>query len=145
MHSIGIASFAVGLLLVVGTQGDEAALKNEKAALEGAWKVAGAETAEGKDTAGDGATLEFDKDGKTFTFTLNGEAKKGTFKLNAAGKPKEIDFTLANEDRTMEAIYVIEKTTLKICLALGANDGRPTEFATTAGKYFVLAELERVK
>lgn len=146
MQALGITSFfAVGLLLVVAAQGDEAALNKEKAALEGTWKVTGAETAEGKDTTGDGATLEFGKDGKSFMFTVNGETIKGTFKLNTTGKSKEIDFKLANEDRTVEAIYVIEKTTLKVCLGLGANDGRPNEFATKEGKYFVVAELERVK
>ncbi len=144
MQSIGIASFAAGLLLVLGAQGDEATLKKEKAALQGAWKIVSLETATGKDAKVEGAILDFDKDGKNFTFTLNGDTKKATFKLYAAGKPKEIDI-ISPDGKTLEGVYQIEKDTLKICLATDINDGRPNEFATKEGKNFVLIVLERVK
>jgi uncharacterized protein (TIGR03067 family) len=143
MQPIGVASFAAGLLLVLGAQGDEAALKKDRAALQGAWKVTSFETNKGK--AFEGAMLEFDKDGKNLTFTHNGETKKGTFKLNPAGKPKEIDISPADENKTLEGIYQIDKDTLKICLAPDGNDGRPSEFATKEGKNFVLIVLERAK
>ncbi len=145
MQSIGIASFAAGILLVLGAQGDEAALKKEKAALQGAWKITSFETAKGKDSNLEGATLEFDKDGKSITFTHNGETKKGKFKVNLAGKPKEIDIMPADEDKTIEAIYQLEKTTLKICLSSQGSDGRPSEFATKEGKGFAVIVLEKVK
>jgi uncharacterized protein (TIGR03067 family) len=144
MQSIGIASFAAGVLLVLGAQGDEAALKKEKAALQGAWKITSLETAKGKDTNAEGATLHFGKDGKSLTYTHNNETKKGTFKLNSAGKPKEIDIKPADEDKTFEGIYQLDKTTLKICLSMG-GDGRPSEFATKEGKDFVLVVLEKAK
>lgn len=145
MQSIGIASFAAGLLLVLGAQGDEAALKKDRAALQGAWKITSFETTKGKDANLEGATLEFDKDGKKLTFTHNGETKKGTFKLNPAGKPKEIDIAPGDENKTFEGIYQIEKDMLKICLAPDGNDGRPSEFAPKEGKNFVLIVLERAK
>jgi uncharacterized protein (TIGR03067 family) len=145
MQSIGVASFAAGLLLVLGAQGDEAALKKDKAALQGAWKIASFETTKGKDANFEGAMLEFDKEGKNLTFTFNGQTKKGTFKLNPAGKPKEIDIKPADEDKTFEGIYQVEKDTLKICLATDINDGRPSEFAPKEGKNFALIVLERAK
>jgi uncharacterized protein (TIGR03067 family) len=144
MQSIGIASFAAGVLLVLGAQGDETALKKEKAALQGGWKITSFENAKGKDTNPEGAILEFDKDGKSVTFKHNNETKKGTFKLNPAGKPKEIDIKPADEDKTFEGIYQLDKATLKICLSIG-SDGRPSEFATKEGKDFVLIVLEKAK
>lgn len=91
MQSIGFASLAAGLVLVLGAQGDDAELKKEKAAIQGAWKIISLETSTGKDNNADGAVLDFDKDGKNLTFTHNNQTKKGTFTLNPAGKPKEID------------------------------------------------------
>jgi uncharacterized protein (TIGR03067 family) len=145
MQSIGIASFVAGLLLVLGAQGDEAALKKDKAAFEGAWKIVSLETATGKDANAEGATLEFDKDGKSLVYMHNGLIVKGTFKLNLAGTPKEIDIMPAKEDKAFEGIYQLEKEMLKICLATDINDGRPIEFATKEGKNFVLIMFERAK
>jgi uncharacterized protein (TIGR03067 family) len=145
MQSLSVASFAVGLLFVLGAQGDEAALKKERAALQGKWKIVSFETAKGKDDNLVGATMEFDKDGKSLTLMHNNESKKGTFKLNPAGKPKEIDIKPADEDKTFEGIYQVTKDKLKICLSPNNGDGRPAEFATKEGKAFVLVELEREK
>jgi len=145
MQTLSITSFAAGLLIVFAAQGDEAALKKERAALQGTWKIVNLETAKGKDNNAEGATIEFDKDGKNLVFTHNNEAKKGTFKLNPAGKPKEIDIKPADEDKTFEGIYELSKDKLKICLSMGNNEGRPGEFATKEGKSFVLVELERAK
>jgi uncharacterized protein (TIGR03067 family) len=145
MQSLSIASFAAGLLIVLCAQGDEAALKKERAALEGKWKIVSVETAKGKQDNLVGAIMEFDKDGKNLVFMHNGESKKGTFKLNPAGKPKEIDITPTGEDKTAEAIYQLTKDKLKICLSPNNGDGRPAEFATKEGKAFILIELERAK
>ena len=76
-------------------------------------------------------------------YAKGGETKKGTFKLNPAGKPKEIDISPADENKTLEGIYHIEKKSLKICLSAG-NDGRPNEFAVKDKKY-VLLTLEQTK
>ena len=122
MHSFTIASFAAGLLIVF-VAGDEAALKKDKAAFQGVWKVTSLETPKGKDANAEGATLEFNKDGKNFTFMHNDETKRGTFKLNPAGKPKEIDVVFIGEDKTFEGIYQIEKNKLKICICLEGNAG----------------------
>jgi uncharacterized protein (TIGR03067 family) len=73
------------------------------------------------------------------------KTKKGTFTLNPAGNPKEIDIISLVENKTLEAIYAVEKDTLKICLAANDGDGRPGEFALKDGKHYGLILLERVK
>jgi uncharacterized protein (TIGR03067 family) len=146
MKALGLTAFAASLFVVLAVQGgDDAALKEERAALQGVWKVTKLETAQGEDGKLIDATLEFDKDGKNITFTHGGATKKGAFKLNPAGKPKEIDITPSDEDKAVEGIYQIEKTTLKICMADKAGDGRPNEFATKEGKRFVVITLEKQK
>jgi uncharacterized protein (TIGR03067 family) len=146
MKMLGLASFAACLAVAFTVQaGDEAALKKERAALQGVWKITSFETPDGKKDDLNGATLEFDKDGKNLTFTKDGDTKKGTFKINPAGKPKEIDISPSDENKTMAGIYLLEKTTLKICLATGANDARPTEFAVKDGSKAVLITLEKAK
>ena len=148
MKTLGLASFAACLLVALTAHGgDEAALKKERAALQGLWKVVEFEGPNGKKDDVVGATLEFDKDGKNITLMRNNESKKGTFKLNPAAKPKEIDITPSDgKEKTMEGIYVIEKNTLKICLCEeSSSDGRPNEFAVKEGKKYVLITLERAK
>jgi uncharacterized protein (TIGR03067 family) len=125
--------------------GDEAALKKDKAALQGLWKVISLEGPDGKKEDLNGATLEFGKEGKNITFIKDNETKKGTFKLNPAGKPKEIDISPTDDTKTMAGIYQVEKSTLKICLAMNPNDARPTEFAIKDGNKHVLITLERAK
>jgi uncharacterized protein (TIGR03067 family) len=145
MKPFGLASFAAVLFVAVTVQAGDDEQKKEKAALQGVWKILSLETNKGKDDGAEGATLEFDKDGKNITFTKGGDVKKGTFTVNPAGKPKEIDIKPENENKTFEGIYQVEKDTLKICLAPDSNDGRPTEFAVKEGKNFILLTLERAK
>jgi uncharacterized protein (TIGR03067 family) len=130
---------------VTAQEGGDAALKKEVAALQGIWKIVAFETLESKEHDEIGATLEFGKDGKNATFAQDGESKKAALKLNPTGKPKEIDISPDNENRTIEGIYQIEQTTLKICVAIDPGDGRPTEFATKEGKSYAVITLEKQK
>jgi uncharacterized protein (TIGR03067 family) len=147
MKALGLTAFAATLFVALAAQGgDDETLKKENAALQGVWKITKFENPKGEEDGNlAGATLDFDKDGKNLTFTHNGETKKGAFRLNPAGKPKEIDISPANEDKTHEGIYQVEKSTLKICLTMNPGDGRPSEFATKDGKGFVLITLEKQK
>lgn len=146
MKTLGLASFAAALLVALSAQaGDDAAQKKEKAAIQGIWKIVGFETPQGKDANFEGATLDFDKDGKNLVFTKENETKKGTFRLNPAGKPKEIDIKPGDEDKTFEGIYQLDKDKLKICLSPENGEGRPSEFALKDGKKYILVTLERAK
>jgi uncharacterized protein (TIGR03067 family) len=145
MKTLGLASFALGLFVVLTAQGGDDAQKKAKAAIEGTWKIVSFESNKGKDENFEGASLAFDKDGKNLTFAHNGETKKGTFKLNAAAKPMEIDILPGDENKTFEGIYELDKNKMKICLAPEAGDGRPGEFALKEGKNYLLIVLERAK
>ena len=145
MKTLGLTSFGACLFIVLTAQAGDDAQKKDKAAIQGKWKVVRFETSKGQDPNVEGATIEFDKDGKNLVFTHMDKAKKGTFSLNPAGKPKEIDITPTDENRTFEGIYAFEKETLKLCLATEPGDGRPGEFAVKDGKSFVLVTLERSK
>ena len=146
MKTFGFLTCAASLVLVLTAQaGDDAAQKKDKAALQGMWKVISLENAQGKDAGAEGAMIEFDKDGKTMTYTQQGNTKKGTYTLNPAANPKEIDIKAIDENKTFEAIYKVEKDSLKLCLAAEPGDGRPSEFATKEGKSYVLVTMERAK
>ena len=146
MKALGLASFAAGLFVAITAYaGEDEAQKKEKAALQGTWKITSLESNKGKDDGAAGATLEFDKEGKNIVFTKGDQTKKGTFKLNPAAKPKEIDINPSDENKTFEGVYVLEKDSLKICLAPDAGDGRPGEVALKDGKNYILITLERAK
>jgi uncharacterized protein (TIGR03067 family) len=146
MKALGLASFAAALFVVVTAQaGDDEAQKKEKAAIQGVWKITSFENNKGKEADLEGATLEFDKNGKNLVFTKGSETKKGTFTLNPAGKPKEIDIKPDDENKTFEGVYQIEKDKMTLCLAPDAGDGRPSELALKDGKNYVLIIMERAK
>lgn len=146
MKTLGLASFALCLLVALTAQGgDDAAQKKEKAALQGKWKIIRLESNKGKDQSVQGAILDFDKDGKNLAFTHMEKSKKATFTVNPAGNPREIDIKPEGENKTFEGIYQLDKDSLKICLAPEPGDGRPNEFALKDGKNYLLIMLERVK
>jgi uncharacterized protein (TIGR03067 family) len=146
MKALGLMSFVLTVMAAVSAHaGDEAAEKKDKAALQGLWKIVSIEFFQGKDENAVGVIFDFDKDGKKLTIDPNGKTKKATFTLNPAGKPKEIELKTTDDDRSYEGIYEITKGSLKLCFALNAGDGRPTEFATKEGKSYVLATLEKAK
>lgn len=145
MKTLGLASFTACLVIALHAQAGDDAQKKDKALLQGKWKVASFESNKGKDANFEGAILDFDKDGKTLTFTHQDKSKKGTYTLNPAGKPKEIDLKPNDENNVLEGVYQVEKDTLKICLAPEPGDGRPGELALKDGKNYVLITLDRVK
>ncbi len=146
MKALGLTLLALGLLLTATAYaGDEAAQKKDKTALQGMWKIVSIEFSQGKDDNAVGIIFDFDKDGKNLIIDPNGKTKKATLTINPAGKPKEIELKTTDDDRTYEGIYEIGKDSLKLCFALNAGDGRPTEFAPKEGKSYILAVLERSK
>jgi uncharacterized protein (TIGR03067 family) len=145
MLKVAMATFVAGAALLAVGQGDEEALKKEKARLEGKWKIARVQTGQGDDDKLKDGVVTFHKDG-TLELNHGGETKKADYKLNVAAKPKEIDIAPEGDaTKAMKAIYKIEKDTLKICLIEDPNGTRPTEFATKDGEKIVLVTLEKVK
>jgi uncharacterized protein (TIGR03067 family) len=138
--------FATSAAVLAAGQADEAALKKEKALIEGTWKIMRLTTPKGDQDNVAGATLTFGKDGSV-EFRKGDETKKATFKLNPAAKPKEIDLTPDDDaNKVMRGIYQIEKDMLKLCLDHNPNSGqRPNEFTAPEGGSNVLITLEKMK
>jgi uncharacterized protein (TIGR03067 family) len=144
MMKAAALSFVAGVVLLVGGQADEAALKKEKARFKGSWKITRFEGPQGEKDEVKGAEVVFDAEGG-LELRHNGETKKQTYKINPAVKPHEIEVVNEN-DKTMRGIYKLEKDTLKICLCVDPNrDKRPTEFTLKDGDPHVLVTLERAK
>lgn len=146
MMKAAVLTFVAGAALLAAAQGDEAALKKDKARIEGTWKITKFMGPQGDKGDIAGATLTFGKDGSV-EFRHEEKKKKATFKLNPAAKPKEIDLT-PDEDanKLMRGIYQFEKDMLKLCIEADPNNAqRPKEFAAPAGGGSVLIILEKAK
>jgi len=143
MMKAAVLTFVAGAALLAGTQGDEAALKKDKARIEGMWKITRFAGPKGDNADFVGATMTFGKDGSV-EFRKEDKTKKASFKLNPSAKPKQIDLTPDDDsNKLMRGIYTFEKDTLKLCIAHEDNNDRPTEF--TEGGSSVLITLEKAK
>jgi uncharacterized protein (TIGR03067 family) len=75
------------------------------------------------------------------------EKGEGFVRLNSTTSPKQID-VVASEDAKAPlrgGIYDLQGDTLKVCMAEGASQPRPTEFASKPGGKTVYLELKRKK
>jgi uncharacterized protein (TIGR03067 family) len=141
-----VLTFTAAAVLLVGGQGDEAALKKERARLKGTWKITKFETPKGEDENWRDAMLVLGEDG-SLELRKGDDTKKATFKLNPAAKPKEIDISPDDDaNKVMKGIYKIEKDVLKLCVNPdGNNNQRPTEFKIVDGVPQILVTLEKAK
>jgi uncharacterized protein (TIGR03067 family) len=81
--------------------------------------------------------------GDTITITDGDDEGKWTFKLDPTTKPKEIDLTSEDKEKSYLGIYELTGDELKICAVKGRG-GRPTEFASKPGAEQELIVLKRV-
>ncbi len=145
MMKAAMLTLTAGALLLAGGAGDEAALKKEKARLTGTWKITKLTLPKGDQDVSGGATLTFGKDG-SIEFKKGDETKKATYKLKPAAKPKEIDVSPEDDaNKIAHGIYEIKKGTLKLCLDIGQNRERPTEFTAPEGGSRILLIMEKAK
>jgi RNA polymerase sigma factor (sigma-70 family) len=119
--------------------------KADKDLLQGTWSVVSVEEGDKKvpedEVKARNAKLVFA--GDKVTLPIKGEAKEVGYKLDAAKKPKQIDL-LMDEGKSTKGIYLLEGDTLKLCVASGAGDDRPTEFAAIKdGATFRLLTLKK--
>jgi uncharacterized protein (TIGR03067 family) len=135
----------VALLVSAGRAGQDADKqdKDEKK-IVGAWVIVSGEKGGEKvpEEKFKEDKLVFGADGKII-HQRPGKEMELTFKLNPAKTPKEIDVT-ESENEVHKGIYVLDKDSLKICVA-HAPDERPTEFATQAGTKTFLLLLKRAE
>ncbi len=76
------------------------------------------------------------------TIQLKDESKQGTFKLDPGKKPREIDITVARENKRGLGIYKFEDDTLTLAV-VDSDRGRPKAFASEAGSQVALVVLKR--
>jgi uncharacterized protein (TIGR03067 family) len=143
--------FCFGLIVVLSTllganaAQDEAA-KKDLDSLQGVWQCVSMEI-DGKSMPADqvkALKLTF-KGNKASHPGADDKVEEAIVKLDPTKKPKAIDFSpLAGSDNgaAIQAIYSLEKDTLKICGA-SKDTTRPTEFK--AGKGVTLVVLTREK
>lgn len=116
----------------------DAAEPKEK--IEGTWYIVSVEIAGQKVDGLAGAELNLNQGKKTFKLP-SGTVEKGTYTLDVKADPQQIDSTTEGRDGTEKGIYVVEKGTLKMCLAKAGGD-RPQAFATDSGNGNVLLVLK---
>jgi RNA polymerase sigma-70 factor (ECF subfamily) len=120
--------------------GDEA--KTDRQKLQGSWAVV-AVTENGREIAEDevkARNAEIVFAGDKLTVQIRGKAKEFTYRLDPARKPRHID--MVEDGMTSKGIYLLEKGTLKICMAKD-NDERPAEFTAPSDSNRVLLVLEK--
>jgi uncharacterized protein (TIGR03067 family) len=144
MMKAAMLTLTAGAMLLVGAGGDDA-VKKEKARIEGTWKIIKLTVPKGDQDVSGGASLTFSKDG-TLEYRKGDESKKASYKLNPSAKLKEIDLTPDDDaNKVWRGIYEVEKNKMKLCLDVGDNSQRPTEFASPEGGSHILVILEKGK
>jgi uncharacterized protein (TIGR03067 family) len=140
-----VVAFAVAALFVVlagtGAQ-DKQDKKDEKTEaakpdpdlklLQGRWKITYHETAGEKDT--DENLWEMEVKGDRYTLTADGTRTTGTIKLDSSKTPKQLEYTVGDEDTptTYHGIYELSADVYQTCDTEKGVDPRPTEFKTKA-------------
>src|SRR5436190_9843592 len=112
--------------------------------LQGKWRLTYHETA-GADDSQDNV-WEMVVKGDKFTLTADGTTTYGTIKLDSSKAPKQVEFTVEDEDgdgTTYVGIYELNGDTYKTCDVEKGKESRPTEFKTKA-KTGQVAEWKKV-
>jgi uncharacterized protein (TIGR03067 family) len=137
-----------GVLLVSGGDITEA-IKKDKAALQGTWKVTDSVSKGEKVPAEDIKDLFLVFRGDAIQIREGGkDGPNFTYLLDPLKKVKEIDLTLKvgpQKGRVDRAIYLLDGDTLKICIQTNKDEPRPREFASRASSELWLIVLQRVK
>ena len=140
---------AVGTLVLAGGQDITEAIRKDKAALQGTWKVTASESKGEKVPAEDLKGLFLIFRGDAILIREGGKsAENFSYLLDPTKKIKEIDLTLkagAQAGRIDRGIYQIEGDTLRICIQSNKDEPRPREFRSPVGTDLWLVVLQRPK
>ena len=146
MQALAVVAL-VGIIALAGGDDVTQAIKKDRAALQGTWKVTES-VSKGEKAPPEELFLIFRGDvilvreeGKT--------AENFSFLLNPTKKPKEIDLDdqgrRASKGRLDRGIYKIDGDTLRICIQTDKDAPRPTEFASPKDSSLWLVVLQRTK
>lgn len=143
-----LAAFAiVGVLISGGDVAD--AIKKDRAALQGTWKVVESVSKGEKVPADDLKDLFLIFKGDAILIREGGKtAENFTFTLDPTKKTKEIDLTLKvgpQKGRVDRGIYEIDGERLRICIQANKDAARPREFVSRPNTELWLVVLQRTK
>ena len=148
MYSTGSWTIA-GVLLLAGGGDIADAIKKDRAALQGTWKVVASEDNGEKVPAEDIKSLFLIFKGDAIYIREGGKAEERfAFLLDPTRKPKEIDLILrvgAKKGHADRAIYQLEGDSLRICIQSNKDKARPRDFVSRAGSGVSLVVMERTK
>ncbi len=135
---------ALGVIGLVHLLADEPK-SDDKAKLQGVWKVTSLESQGEKAPAEAASGVRFVFDGDKLVIQQGDDGRTAAeFKLNSAVTPKTIDLTNAEEKKTVLGIYELDGDTLKLCLTEpGEKASRPTTFTAKAGDRSTVFVLKR--
>lgn len=142
-----LSTMTIAAFLFVG--GDAEAIRKDRAALQGTWKVVGSEQDGEKVPAKEIQNLFLIFKDDTIHIREGGKtSERFRYLIDPTRKIKEIDLTIqegAQKGRTDRAIYRIEGNVLTICIQSNKDAPRPREFATRERSNLWLVILERTK
>jgi len=145
-----IAAWALaGTILAAGGSEVSEAIKKDKAALQGTWKVTASESKGEKVPAEDLKDLFLIFRGNAILVREAGKTTENfSFLLDPTKKLKEIDLTLKvgpQKGRIDRGIYQLDGDTLRICIQSNKDAPRPREFRSVAGMDLWLVVLQQTK
>jgi uncharacterized protein (TIGR03067 family) len=148
MHHLATWTIA-GALLLAGGPDITDAIKKDKAALQGTWKVTASESKGEKVPAEDIKGLFLIFRGDAILIREGGKtAENFAYLLDPTKKIKEIDLTVkvgAQKGRLDRGIYQLDGDSLRICIQSNKDEPRPREFRSRAGSDLWLVVLQRTK
>jgi uncharacterized protein (TIGR03067 family) len=142
------ATVAVAITLAAFT-GDAEAIKKDKAALQGTWKVIASQQDGDRVPPDDLKDLYLIFKGDAILIREGGKTdEKFAFNVDPSKKPKEMDLTIKfgpNKEKIDRAIYEFDGDRVRICIQSNKDSPRPREFASLAGSKLWLVTLQRTK
>lgn len=103
------------------------------AKLQGKWRLVSHRPAGGTETRD--AIWELRVKGDRYTLSADGTTSTGVIRLDSSKTPKQLDYTVVDEDGEVTAylgIYELDGDTYRTCDVEKGKDARPTEFRTDA-------------
>jgi uncharacterized protein (TIGR03067 family) len=139
----------LGVIFLTGGPNLTEAVKKDKAALQGAWRVVGSESNGEKVPADDLKDLFLLFGGDSIFVRESGKtSEKFSFLLDPTKKPKQIDLAFTdgpNKGRIDQAIYRLDGDKLFICIQQNKDSPRPRDFVTAPKSHLSLVILQRSK
>jgi len=139
------ALLVAGLILGIGAPAPKEAPKKAPPSIVGMWETK-TWTVFGMELHRP-TLLEFTTDGQfNITQMERTQVAQHKYKLDATKDPAEVDQLFrGDEDQILKGIYKIDGDTLTVCIEVGFDSKRPTNFESVKGSRIVMWTLKRVE